>query len=206
MLAVSLNFIVFLYLGLATAFPVQLSPESALQKSSRIPRQDEIRADAVARAVPSNKGNRIFASAQWERSAPSRVRGTRDPQSTIFNHLQWVNPDLEDTSPRSTTLIFAHDQWEDNEAIPEEKYGQSCRRIPSGCPDSRCDIRDARLAHTVELEARQYPRDKVRIFEYQQWERRDLGSEVAKLDVRKDIATGPVFFAHGQWEESDGEN
>ncbi|KAJ7785850.1 hypothetical protein B0H16DRAFT_1488257 [Mycena metata] len=186
--ALFLKFLFFLCLGLATAFPIQLSPETGLQKSSRVPRQDEIRADVVVRAVPSNKGNRIFASAQWERSVPSRVRGARGPQSTIFNHLQWVNPDLDDTSPRSprsTTLIFAHDQWEDNEAIPEEK--------------------DARLASTMEPEARQSPRDEVQIFEYQQWERRD-SEEADKLNDRKPIATGPVLFAHGQWEESDGEN
>ncbi|KAJ7169448.1 hypothetical protein C8R46DRAFT_1088780 [Mycena filopes] len=156
--AVSLKLLFSLGLGLATAFPVQL-PSA----------QDETHAAAMASAVPRSHadGNRLFASAQWERSAPSRVRDARDPQSTIFDHKKWESHELEDSPAHSTTLLFAHDQWEEN----EEK--------------------DASLARTAEPEAR---------------ERGDSGSEgVAKLEVgrRQDTSTvtGPVFFAHEQWEE-----
>ncbi|KAJ6574646.1 hypothetical protein B0H19DRAFT_1125065 [Mycena capillaripes] len=166
----------FLAIGFATAFPVlstELAPKNSVSISSA---QDESVVHEIfdARARPSRHGNQIFASAQWERSLPSGVREARDPLSTNFNHIQWENLDLDDTSPRSTSQIFAHAQWEEQEIHQEED-----ENIPS-------------------TRAR---REDVQNFDYQQLERRD--SESQAVGRREDISTGPVFFAHIQWEEEE---
>ncbi|KAJ7923055.1 hypothetical protein B0H13DRAFT_2655389 [Mycena leptocephala] len=201
MLVAAPKFFVLLSIGFAAALPVLPSTEPASKNSVSIPLaqlvsiitdtaphlntfRDKSRALKVVDTVPNRHGNQIFASEQWERSLPSsRVRQAREPESTIFNHNQWENPDLDDTSPRSTSLIFAHSQWEEQDVAEEN---------------------DLRKTLSTRRHAEHEVRDEVNIFEYQQWERRDsVFEEVGRVDAekRKDISTGPVFFAHVQWEE-----
>ncbi|KAJ6501618.1 hypothetical protein C8R47DRAFT_1211183 [Mycena vitilis] len=188
MLVVTLKSLVFLGFRFAAALPV-LSAELADKNSVSI--SAALDDSAAADASSSRHGIQIFASGHWERSVPSGVREAHDPLSTIFNHAQWENSEFDDTSPRSTSQIFAHAQWEERE-IP---------RAPSH-------------DHVKRTNKQAQARDEVQIFEYKQWERRDSVSGTQpdtpdaqptpgpEASTRKEaISTGPVFFAHMQWEE-----
>ncbi|KAJ7275480.1 hypothetical protein B0H12DRAFT_1087477 [Mycena haematopus] len=129
----------------------------------------------------SNQGSKIFASAQWEeRSFPSGVRDARDPESTIFNHNQWDNPDV-DNAARSSSLIFAHAQWED-----------------------RLEARANGDRQPAQIDAERSRNEVQNAQKYQQLERRTDDPAESDVNERKDLdtSTGSVFFAHVQWEES----
>ncbi|KAJ7655248.1 hypothetical protein DFH06DRAFT_1474277 [Mycena polygramma] len=206
MLVVALELFVFLGFRFAAALPV-LSAELADKNYVSI--SAALDDSAPADASSSHHGIQISASGHWERyrvnipglpdqvstaplrSVPSGVREAHDPLSTIFNHAQWENSEFDDTSPRSTSQIFAHAQWDERE-IP---------RAPSH-------------DHLKRTNKRAQARDEVQIFAYKQWERKDSvsGTQPSTPDaqptpgpeasMRKEaISTGPVFFAHMQWEE-----
>ncbi|KAJ7823565.1 hypothetical protein B0H14DRAFT_2826014 [Mycena olivaceomarginata] len=166
MLVCSLKLFFFLCVGFVAAFPIPAT-EPRLRKSVPSCKVESRHTE------PAGRGNKIFASAQWERSFPSRVREARDPQSTIFNHNQWDDPDQTETAPRSSSLIFAHAQWEER--------GKNDRDTPQN--DAERSGNDAQFGRKR--------RDPI-----------SEGNAGTDVDERKDISTGPVFFAHGQWEET----
>ncbi|KAJ7139731.1 hypothetical protein C8R44DRAFT_311224 [Mycena epipterygia] len=156
MSGVKLNLFFFLCIGFAAAFPVLPSIEEADNKVDSTP---VVQATSrTAEALPGGQGNELFAFEQWKRSmapAPSRVREGRDPQTTIFNHVQWEDP-------RSTSLKFsAHMQWEE---VGEEN------RIP---------IRNGAN------EMQQFSKDEVDFSAHQIWERREepIGLDAKHKDI-----------------------
>ncbi|KAF8213554.1 hypothetical protein K438DRAFT_2009720 [Mycena galopus ATCC 62051] len=197
MLASALNLFFLLCIGFATAIPVPATELLLMESVSApvAPSLVTLRADTSPHRVrtvsrphtePSGQGSKIFASAQWERSVPSGVREAREPESTIFNHNQWDDPDLADTAPRSSSLIFAHAQWEERriEARPESQQVKRPAYLPPAPNDA-------------ERSSDQVPNSR---FEREH----STAVESAEIDESKskDISTGPVFFAHVQWEES----
>ncbi|KAJ6604237.1 hypothetical protein DFH09DRAFT_1122043 [Mycena vulgaris] len=218
----ALKWIVFLSAGLAAAYPVLTSVENANTKSDSVPPDLNVlrvksRAIDIADAVQSGQGNQLFASEHWKKSMtriPTRVRESRDPETTIFNHIQWDegtrSPDLEDAP---ISLLFAHNKWDDQEARGETRRVHDDQTEDGHHTDflyllqviAACLIFNDNPVFRNELQnrksaQRRYPTQELSRAEVaKQWERRETtGLDVSK---RNDTSTGPIFFAKVQWDE-----
>ncbi|KAJ7124762.1 hypothetical protein C8R43DRAFT_1030692 [Mycena crocata] len=188
----------FLSIGFATAFPVLLSSEPAHTNSDSIPSaQNESRAiKTVAILQGEHNGNTLFASERWKKRnvTPSRVRESRNPQPSIFDHVQWENPNHP--SARYRSLIFARTQLElEEQKVSGEKAQEEDHADLENEVWTRNHAKDG-------LQTQRLVRGELEFFNSKQWERREksAGSVTSR---RKDISTGPVFFAKIQWEEDE---
>ncbi|KAJ7071438.1 hypothetical protein C8F01DRAFT_1110510 [Mycena amicta] len=105
---------------------------------------------------------------------PTHQRDARQPQASIFNHVQWEDQkrvgthstkrQTDSDAPRSTSLIFAHDQWEE----------------PSN-------------------ERRPRSRGDIDFFAAQQWDPSGGGRRAVRR--RQNGVSGPTLFAKIQWDD-----
>ncbi|KAJ6626876.1 hypothetical protein B0H10DRAFT_1996975 [Mycena sp. CBHHK59/15] len=213
--------IVWLNVVFAVPFPAALPTGQPNEKPTSITlTRREARGKETAHAVLRDQTTELFAFEQWKRSeyyTSSAVRDARHPQSTIFNHLQWeeLAPTNTPSVTQSAGLIFAYEQWEDGEdqTSPDHKehltQGDRLEKddadLPETAQSEENETRNPQLkaAKRASEEHKMSSRDgsEVGIFEYSQWERREHPDE-SKMNRRKDITTGPVFFAKVQWDES----
>ncbi|KAJ7693637.1 hypothetical protein B0H17DRAFT_1059326 [Mycena rosella] len=249
MLALTLKLFLFLSVGFAAASPVMLSAEQT-SKSYGSVRSDPLVSDAsrtieILDAVPSGTGNQLFASGQWKKrtptaesldaptlfahdqwkkgmiDTPTKIRESRDPQTTIFNHMQWdecVFVPGEEIEAKDVLRITATRIIKLLDLLSLLHY----LRTTSG---KKCMLKvsplffRSKLCSGVQLAT---PRRMLWIFRnsnhfasvfnpirFFRKRSRESGSEVGsfrkvepnELEERKDISTGPVFFAKVQWDE-----